>query len=56
MSKKFMIPYGSTEIRDFAYRNRIDIINVSIPDSVQVIGLCAFNGCTNLKKFLFQVV
>ena len=46
----FDIPYGVTEIPDYAFAGCSGLREIVIPDSVASIGYGAFAGCTNLVK------
>lgn len=44
------IPEGTTYIDDMAFQDCLELVNVTIPDSVDWIGPCAFDGCSNLTS------
>ncbi len=39
-----------TNIVDYAFENRTNLESITIPDSVESIGMCAFSGCTGLES------
>ena len=45
-----VIPEGITEIPDYAFYNRKDLLSVTIPGSVTSIGKYAFYGCEGLTE------
>lgn len=47
-----VIPDGITEIGDFAFDENQDLCAITIPESVEKIGDCAFYGTSNLKTEL----
>lgn len=47
-----IIPYGVTEIGDFAFRYCKNLTSVTIPDSVVTIGVSAFASCYNLTEVI----
>lgn len=46
------IPYGITEIDDYAFQNCSDLSAVSIPSTVTKIGHSAFRDCSSLKSII----
>ena len=46
------VPYGVTNIWDYAFSGCEDLSSVSIPGSVEDIGPYAFSGCENLTEFI----
>lgn len=44
------IPEGVREISEYAFRNCVSIEEVIFPESLEIIGDCAFLGCRNLIK------
>ena len=52
-AKNLVIPTGTTNIDDGAFRNYVELGGVVIPDGVREIGICAFAGCKNLKTITF---
>ena len=52
-TKNLVIPTGTTNIDDGAFRNYVELGGVVIPDGVREIGICAFAGCKNLKTITF---
>ena len=38
-----------TRIEEFAFQNKTNLVNVTIPSSIEYIGTEAFSGCDNLK-------
>ena len=51
--KKVILPVGVTDINSYAFANLTALEEVVIPYTLQKIGVGAFLGCTNLKKFTF---
>ena len=47
-----IIPYGVTEIGDFAFNYSKNLTSVTIPDSVVTIGISAFSHCYNLTEVI----
>ncbi|MDO4608965.1 MAG: leucine-rich repeat domain-containing protein, partial [Clostridia bacterium] len=47
---KLIIPYGITEINDFAFSGCESLTEIAIPDSVTSIGDCVFCSCLKLSK------
>ncbi len=47
-----IIPYGVTEIGDFAFNYSKNLTSVTIPDSVVTIGISAFASCYNLTEVI----
>ena len=47
-----IIPEGTTEIADFAFKNKSEISRVIIPDTVTKIGDFAFENCTSLTSIV----
>jgi hypothetical protein len=47
-----IIPDGTTEIEESAFKGCEDLVSVTIPDSVTVIGESAFKGCTGLTSIV----
>jgi len=43
------VPWGTTEIPDYAFKNCQQIKEVIFPSSLETIGKQAFYNCTNLK-------
>ena len=48
--KKLKIKKGTKQIDPHQYEGRLDIEELIIADTVEVIGEAAFYGCSNLKK------
>ena len=47
-----IVPYGVTEIPDFAFQNCRELTSVVLPVTVRKIGEYAFNCCTSLTTFV----
>ena len=47
---KLVIKKGTKQIDPHQYEGRLDIEELIIADTVEVIGEAAFYGCSNLKK------
>lgn len=45
-----LIPEGTTEIKDLAFKDRTDLTEVVIPEGVTRIGKYAFYNCTNMSS------
>lgn len=54
MISNLVFPEGTTEIPDFAYQDRKDILSVTIPASVRRVGSQAFFGCDNLSRVVIE--
>ena len=54
MIRNLVFPEGTTEIPDFAYQDRKDILSVTIPASVRRVGSQAFFGCDNLSSVVIE--
>lgn len=50
----FIVPQGTLKISSNQFAKRTDLINITIPKSVQIIGAGAFYMCTNLKSVKFE--
>lgn len=50
---EFVIPDGTTEIKEGEFSGREDLRRITITDSVTVIGPRAFEKCANLKEIRF---
>ena len=48
--KNIELPYGVTEIGDYAFSGCTSLQSIVLPDSVTEIGFCAFSGCTSLQS------
>ena len=48
-----IIPEGTTEIGDRAFRDCTSLESVTIPKSVTEIGECAFSSCISLESITF---
>lgn len=46
----FAVPNTVTEIKEWAFRNAVHLLSVTIPESVTLIGLGAFIDCTGLTE------
>jgi len=46
--------YTVTAIGAFAFRGYMDLISISLPDSVTTVGNDAFSGCTNLSNVILS--
>lgn len=46
--------YTITEIRNGAFKNRINLRSISLPKSLTLIGERAFSGCNNLKTVIHR--
>ena len=44
-----IIPGVVTEIKDYAFYNCAELINITLPDGVKTIGQSAFNGCGSVE-------
>ena len=44
-----IIPGVITEIKDYAFYNCAELINITLPDGVKTIGQSAFNGCGSVE-------
>ncbi len=47
-----ILPEGITTIGSHAFDNHADLTSITIPDSVESIGWCAFRGCTGLETVI----
>lgn len=52
-TEKIVLPDGLTRIKDYAFSYSKALKEISVPDSVEVIGFDAFGGCTSLQSFTF---
>lgn len=50
VEENVIIPYGITEIGDYAFYKKYSLVNVSIPETVRKIGDYAFSDCINLTN------
>lgn len=48
------IPVGVTEINENVFLGQVALTELYIPYTVQIIGKSAFEGCTSLKKVVFE--
>ena len=48
--KEAIIPYGFTEIGEYAFSKCLSLTNITIPNSVTEIGWSAFSKCSSLKN------
>ncbi len=53
-SLKTVIVTGGTRIESYAFYNCIDIADITIPDSVTIVGNSAFEGCACLESVSFS--
>lgn len=44
----FAIPSGVTEIGDFAFANHTELKTVTMPETLERVGIAAFKGCTSI--------
>lgn len=51
---KFVVPEGTSTIENGQFSQRLDLVDIVIPKSVERIGASAFYGCTNLKSVRFE--
>ncbi len=49
--KSVVIKEGVTSVGDYAFTFCKGITNVTVPDSIKTIGVCAFANCSNIKDF-----
>ena len=49
--RSFVIPYGTTDIKDYEFKYHYNLTSITIPNSVTSIGMYAFWGCRSLKSF-----
>jgi len=42
--------YTVTEIGEGAFENNTTLVSIDLPDTITIIGKCAFKNCTNLRE------
>ncbi len=48
----YTMPYGVTEIEEYAFKDSVKLISIIISDSVNQIGSYAFQNCTSLENII----
>lgn len=41
-------------IKDFQFKDNLDIVTIDLPKNLEKIGFQAFDGCSNLKNIIFN--
>ena len=47
--EEVIVDDGVTEIYDFAFSSRTEMTSISLPESLEIIGMYVFNDCDSLK-------
>ncbi|MGN0795407.1 MAG: leucine-rich repeat domain-containing protein [Christensenellales bacterium] len=47
--KEIVVPFGIREIREYAFLDCVQIEEINLPDSVEIVEARAFYGCKNLR-------